>query len=88
MLTVMAMYVADCGNHRIQVYTADGVYLRQFEKEGEGEGDLNAPISIAIDCHGVVYVRERGNNRVSLFVTNGEFVVSRMGQFKCPSGLE
>ena len=28
------VYVADYNNHRIQVFTVDGVYLRQFGKKG------------------------------------------------------
>ncbi|CAI8055041.1 E3 ubiquitin-protein ligase TRIM71 [Geodia barretti] len=61
---------------RIQVFTVDGVYLRQFGKKGEGEGELNEPVSIAIDSGNVVYVGELGNNRISIFSTDGEFIKS------------
>ena len=48
------MYVAYQYNHRIQVFTVDGVYLRQFGKKGKGEGELNEPVSIAIDSYNAV----------------------------------
>ena len=87
------VYVADQYNHRIQVFTVDGVYLRQFGKKGEGEGELKEPVSIAIDSGNVVYVGELGNNRVSIFFTDGEFIKSfgRKGkgpvEFSGPYGL-
>ena len=69
------MYVAYQYNHRIQVFTVDGVYLRQFGKKGKGEGELNEPVSIAIDSYNVVYVGEWKNNRISVFYY-GEFIKS------------
>ena len=91
------MYVTDTSNHRIQVFTADGVYLRQFgskgEEEGEGVGELNQPASIAIDSSNTVYIGECGNNRVSIFSTDGKFIESfgRGGkgpvEFSSPYGL-
>lgn len=71
------MYVADGKNHRIQVFTDEGVYLKQFGKEGRGEGELNQPGIIAIDSsNAMLYVGERGNDRVSIFSTDGEFIKS------------
>ena len=58
------------------MFTADGVYLRQFGKKGEGKGELKYPVSIAIDSHNVVYVGEEGNNRISKFSTDGKFFMS------------
>ena len=91
------VYVADSSNHRIQVFTVDGQYLRQFgkgeEEEGEKEGELNQPASIAIDSSNLVYVGECGNNRVSIFTAVGEFIKSfgRGGtgpvEFSSPYGL-
>ena len=43
-------------NYTIQVFSANGVYWRQFRKEGEGKGELKYPVSIAIDSHNVVYM--------------------------------
>ena len=47
------VYVADSGNHYIQVFTAEGEYLRQFEKKGSDNGELNWPSNITIDIDNV-----------------------------------
>lgn len=68
------IYVADSGNHRIQIFTAEGVFLRKFGELGKSYGKLNRPIGIAIDSENRVYVSECGNHRVSIFTLEGEFV--------------
>ena len=73
------------------MFTVDGVYLRQFGKKGERDGELKWPVSVAVDTHNVVYVGERGNNRVSISFTSGEFIKS-FGEesyvtIRCPFGL-
>ena len=50
--------------------------MRQFGKKGKGEGELNEPVSIAIDSYNVVYVGEWKNNGISIFSTDGEFIKS------------
>ena len=35
------LYVADFENHRVQVFTAEGNYLRQFGRKSSGEGELS-----------------------------------------------
>ena len=87
------VYVADSGNHRIQVFTEDGQFLRKFGKEGEGEGELSWPASVAIDSDDVVYVAERDNHRISIFTSEGHFLRSfgrhgmGPGQFKQLRGV-
>ena len=65
-------YVADLYNHRIQVFKANGVYLKEFGKDS----GLEEPVSITIDSHDVVYVGEDSNNCLSIFYTDGEFIKS------------
>jgi len=48
------IYVADCFNHRIQVFNPNGAFVRAFEIVKK-EGELS-PISIAIDSKGDIYV--------------------------------
>ena len=43
------MYVVDGGNNRVQVFTAEGKFLSMFGRHGEGRGELNWPIGVAID---------------------------------------
>ena len=68
------VYVSDTDNHRIQVFTRDGCYLRQFGKEGSGPGELNGPIGICIDSADIVYVGELHNQRISVLTTDGEWI--------------
>ena len=50
----MYVHVADCGNHRIQMFTAKGQFLRKFGSCGSGDGELNKPCSISTVSDNVV----------------------------------
>ena len=84
--------MADCNNYRIQVFTAEGKFLKIFGRRGAGRGELRGPVSVAIDSNDMVYVSEWGN-RVSVFTSEGVFMTSfgsygvGPGQFKSPHGL-
>jgi hypothetical protein len=84
---------ADRNNNRIQVFTAEGQFLRKFGKKGSGNGELDCPVSISIDREDVVYVTEENNHRVSVFTCEGKFLTtfgrrgSGPGQFRCPRGI-
>ena len=39
------MWLHDSGNYRIQVFTAEGVFLRMFVRRGQGAGQLDYPIN-------------------------------------------
>jgi DNA-binding beta-propeller fold protein YncE len=50
------VYVADSGNHRVQVFSADGNFLRKWgSEENYGDGMLGKPQWIAVDASGTVY---------------------------------
>ena len=85
--------MADRNNHRIQVFTAEGKFLKMFGRRGEGRGELKNPMGIAIDSGDMVYVSERNNHRVSVFTSVGEYMKSfgsrgeGPGQFLEPCGV-
>ena len=87
------VYVADTRNHRIEVFTAEGKFLRMFGRHGKGKGELGYPIGVAIDTSDMVYVSEHSNHRVSVFTFYGQFVTSfggkgnGPGEFVGPRGL-
>ena len=81
------VYVADSKNHRIQVFTAMGEFLRMFGSYGQGRGELGSPVSVAIDTSDMVYVSELYNHRVSVFTSEGQFVAFGPGKFVKPCGL-
>ena len=67
------VYVADTGNHRIQVFDKNLNYKCQFGNFGSGDGQFNSPKGVAVQI-GVdggtwdsVYVADTGNNRIQRF---------------------
>ncbi len=70
------MYVIDFSNHRIQVFSTQGKFLRMFGKYDGGSGKLNRPFGIAIDTSDLVYVSDWDNHRVSVFTSKGQYVTS------------
>jgi ABC-type Fe3+ transport system permease subunit/DNA-binding beta-propeller fold protein YncE len=61
------LYVADSCNHRIQVFSSDGRFLRAYGKPGKGPGELSYPYDICVDRAGRQYVCEFGNSRIQVF---------------------
>ena len=71
------VYVTDCWNHRIQIFTPEGQYLSQFGTKGSGIGQLDYPEGIIIDDNNLIYVTEQGDNhRISIFTIDGQFLRS------------
>lgn len=67
------LYVADACNHRVQVFTRDGEWVRMFGEAGEGEGELSYPYDVAFSPGPTpsLYVVEYGNQRVQKFTADG-----------------
>lgn len=59
--------VADSCNHRIQIFSPDGKFLRAYGKAGGGVGELSYPYDIRIDKEGNQFVCEFGNSRIQVF---------------------
>lgn len=74
--TKKAVFVADTGNERIQVFSPDGTFQRAFGGYGAEEGRLIEPVGLAIGPDRDLYVADSGNQRISVFSTNGEFLRS------------
>ncbi|MGH2616807.1 MAG: 6-bladed beta-propeller, partial [Thermomicrobiales bacterium] len=61
-----SVYVADTENHRIQTFH-DDVYVAKFGAYGNGNGQFNTPLGVAVDLDGRVYVADWGNHRIQVF---------------------
>jgi DNA-binding beta-propeller fold protein YncE len=65
------LYVADSCNHRIQVFSPDGQFLRAYGRAGSGLGELSYPYDVQVDAAGRQYVCEFGNSRIQVFDADG-----------------
>ena len=73
--------VTDTVNHRIQVFSSDGTYLRSFGTRGDKQGEFNFPTGIAFDPkNGNILVADSDNHRVQLFSEQGEYLNHFGGQ--------
>jgi len=84
------IYVADSCNHRIQIFSRNGKWLKTYGKAGRGLGELSYPYDVRVDRAGRQYVCEFGNSRIQVFGTNNEPLEiiggpgSKPGQFNNP----
>lgn len=61
------VYVADTGNHRIQVFDSSGRFLSQHGGRGSGDGQFEEPVGLAIDKDGYIFVADTWNRRIQRF---------------------
>jgi DNA-binding beta-propeller fold protein YncE len=69
------VYVTDMLNYRVEVFDADGKFIRAFGKHGDGPGYFAMPKGIAIDCDGHIWVTDSMQNRVHLFTQDGDLLM-------------
>jgi DNA-binding beta-propeller fold protein YncE len=61
------IYIADSCNHRIQIFSSEGKFLRAYGRAGESAGEMSYPYDIRVDAEGRQYVCEFGNSRIQVF---------------------
>lgn len=89
------IYLSDTWNHRIQVFTPDGNFVRMWGTFGQGDkpDSFWGPRALAFDSKGRLYIADTGNKRIAVFNTDGTFVTQfgsagmELGQFDEPTGL-
>ena len=79
--------VADCLNHRVQVFDSNGTFLRSFGHKGENVGEFNRPFGIATDKDRKIFVADKDNHRVQIFSWEGRHLGSFGGQGSLDSQL-
>ena len=85
--------VTDAHNHRVQVFSSDGTYLRSFGRKGDKQGEFNWPAGIAFNKNSRSIVVDNNNHRVQLFNEKGEYLSQFGGegnldhQLRDPFGL-
>jgi ABC-type Fe3+ transport system permease subunit/sugar lactone lactonase YvrE len=66
------IYVADSCNHRIQIFSPEGRFLRSYGHAGTGLGEFSYPYDVQIDAAGFQYICEFGNSRIQIFDPSGK----------------
>ena len=79
--------VADCANHRVQVFDSNGTFLRSFGHKGENAGEFNFPIGVATDKDRQIFVADRDNHRIQIFSWEGKHMGSFGGKGSLDSQL-
>jgi DNA-binding beta-propeller fold protein YncE len=87
------IYVADSCNHRIQIFSPDGRWLRSVGSAGTGKGEMSYPYDVRVDRQGNMFVCEFENSRIQIFDAAGRSVQiiggagAAPGQFSNPYGI-
>ncbi len=86
------IYVADTGNHRIQIFNNAGVYQKTIGAGEAGSDDqhFDEPYGVAVDSFGNVYVADTSNHRIQVFNDAGEYqkTIGGANDFKYPQNIE
>ena len=67
------VYVADSDNHRIQVFSAKGAFVRKWGTNGDGNGQFAIAEDVEIAPDGTVWVADQQNSRLQAFSATGVF---------------
>lgn len=87
------VYIVDTFNERIQVFDAEGNFVRMFGKQGNIAGTFMRPKGIAIDSDNHVYIVDAEFNNVQVFDSDGRLLMffgnrgGAPGTFTLASGI-
>ena len=87
------LYVTDTMNFRIQIFDADGRFVKAFGTLGDSPGCLNRPKGIGVDSQDHIYVIDASFNNFQIFDEDGQLLLfvgsggGRPGEFFLPAGL-
>ena len=87
------LFIADAGNHRVNVFELSGEFLFSFGGLGKGPRQFNTPEAVKVGPNGHLYVTDLKNDRVQVFDGEGTHLMSwgrtgtNAGEFKAPAGL-
>ncbi len=82
------VYVTDTLNSRVQVFDADGKYLKTFGERGNAWGMFDKPKGVALDSFGNVYVADSGWSNVQIFNQKGQVLLFFGGRGPIPGMLK
>ncbi|MBW6512978.1 MAG: 6-bladed beta-propeller [Desulfuromonadaceae bacterium] len=87
------IYVVDTLNHRVQILTAEGVFVGTFGAAGDGPGYFSRPKAVAIDRQGNIHVVDALFDNIQVFDAAGRLLMAYggpgydPGRFWLPAGI-
>jgi sugar lactone lactonase YvrE len=88
------VYVTDTMNNRVEIFDADGNFISEFGKNGDGPGYFARPKGIAVDGDGHIWVADQVQDRLQVFNREGQLLTfigsghgELPGQFKTLTGV-
>jgi len=87
------LYVTDTYNNRVEIFDADGNFIRAWGKSGDRPGYFSRPKGIAIDSDGHVWVADAVMDIIQCYTAEGQFLMWMgghglfPGQFRALAGL-
>ena len=87
------VFVTDTLNNRVEIFDADGSFISEFGKPGDGPGRFARPKGITIDCDRHIWVVDELQNRVQVFDKEGQLLIYfgqqgwYPGQFQAPYAI-
>jgi tripartite motif-containing protein 71 len=68
------VYISDSGNDRVQVFSPQGRFIRQFGSLGSRQGQFLFPSDLVVDGSGNVYVADDQSQTLAKFSPTGKVV--------------
>ncbi len=87
------LYVTDMFNNRVEIFDADGNFIRAWGQQGDRPGYFSRPKGIAIDSDGHVWVADGMLDILQCYTPEGQFLMWMgghglfPGQFRALAGL-
>ena len=66
------IYILDRGRFCVRKYNADGGFIMDMGKEGQGPGEFLSSIRMDSDPEGNIFVTDLGNSRIQIFTSEGK----------------
>ncbi len=82
------VYVTDTLNSRVQMFDAEGKYVKTFGQRGNAWGMFDKPKGVALDRFGNLYVADSGWSNVQIFNQKGQVLLFFGGRGPIPGMLK
>jgi sugar lactone lactonase YvrE len=70
------VYVTDTLNCRVEIFDAEGKFVSEFGKNGDGPADFARPKGITIDSDGHIWVIDAVQSKIKVFNTEGRLLLA------------